>query len=62
MLKVDALSTSAELDQFIGEELTLTMLQPDGARRAWHTLCRICLEVNWLPALPGQTTSIRPWL
>jgi len=33
---VDALSTSTDLDltSFIGEELTITLLQPDGSRRA----------------------------
>jgi type VI secretion system secreted protein VgrG len=38
---VDALSTSTDLDigQFIGEELTVGLLQPDGSRRAWHGLC-----------------------
>ena len=44
---VDALSTSTdlELDQFIGEELTISLLQPDGSRRAWHGLCT---EASWL--------------
>ena len=38
---VDALSTSTDLDidEFIGEELTVGLLQPDGTRRAWHGLC-----------------------
>ena len=38
---VDALSTSTDLDlsAFIGEELTITVLQPDGSRRAWHGRC-----------------------
>ncbi|NRR30325.1 type VI secretion system tip protein VgrG [Oxalobacteraceae bacterium] len=38
---VDALSTSTDLDltMFIGEELTITLLQPDGSRRAWHGVC-----------------------
>ncbi len=38
---IEALSTSADLDlsQFIGEELTIALLQPDGSRRAWHGLC-----------------------
>ncbi|WP_170300301.1 contractile injection system protein, VgrG/Pvc8 family, partial [Pseudoduganella buxea] len=38
---VQALSTSTglDLDQFIGEEMTVTLLQPDGSRRAWHGLC-----------------------
>jgi len=36
--EVDALSTSTDLDlaSFIGEEITLGLLQPDGATRAWH--------------------------
>lgn len=39
--EVIALSTSAHLDleTFIGEELTLTLLQPDDSRRAWHGIC-----------------------
>ena len=38
---VDALSTSTDLDidEFIGEALTVGLLQPDGSRRAWHGLC-----------------------
>ncbi|MFC5476642.1 type VI secretion system Vgr family protein [Massilia suwonensis] len=49
---VDVLSTSTDLDidAFIGEELTLTLLQPDGSRRAWHGLC---LEAAWLGADGG---------
>ncbi|MEH6435935.1 type VI secretion system Vgr family protein [Massilia sp. DD77] len=52
LFEVDALSTSTdlELDQFIGEELTLTLLQPDGARRAWHGLCT---AAEWLGADGG---------
>ncbi|WP_078031442.1 type VI secretion system Vgr family protein [Massilia sp. KIM] len=49
---VDALSTSTdlELEQFIGEELTVTLLQPDGSRRAWHGLCT---RAEWLGADGG---------
>jgi type VI secretion system secreted protein VgrG len=49
---VDALSTSTDLDidSFIGEELTVTLLQPDGSRRAWHGLCT---EAAWLGADGG---------
>lgn len=49
---VDALSTSADLDlaAFIGEELTVTLLQPDGSRRAWHG---ICTTAEWLGADGG---------
>jgi type VI secretion system secreted protein VgrG len=38
---VDALSTSSSLDlgRFIGEELTVRLLQPDGSMRSWHGLC-----------------------
>jgi type VI secretion system secreted protein VgrG len=50
--EVDALSTSADLDlgQFIGEELTVKLLQPDGSRRAWHGLCT---GAAWLGADGG---------
>jgi type VI secretion system secreted protein VgrG len=50
--EVDALSTSTDLDLavFIGEELTLTLLQPDGGRRAWHG---ICTGAAWLGADGG---------
>ena len=50
--EVDALSTSTDLDlgAFIGEELTLGLLQPDGSRRAWHGLC---LDAAWLGADGG---------
>lgn len=49
---VDALSTSTELDLslFIGKELTVGLLQPDGSRRAWHG---ICTASSWLGADGG---------
>ncbi|MFL6674673.1 MAG: type VI secretion system Vgr family protein, partial [Massilia sp.] len=49
---VDALSVSTDLDLslFIGEELTVALLQPDGSRRAWHG---ICTESSWLGADGG---------
>jgi type VI secretion system secreted protein VgrG len=49
---VDALSTSTDLDltSFIGEEVTITLLQPDGSRRAWHGLCT---DAAWLGADGG---------
>ncbi len=49
---VDALSTSTDLDldTFVGEELTVTLLQPDGGRRAWHGLCT---QASWLGADGG---------
>jgi len=55
--EVDALSTSTDLDlnQFIGEELTVTLLQADGSRRAWHG---ICTEAAWLGA-DGGTARYR---
>lgn len=42
--EVDALSTAASLDlaSFLGEEITLKLLQPDGSWRAWHGLCIDC--------------------
>ncbi|TFW18575.1 type VI secretion system Vgr family protein [Duganella callida] len=55
--EVDALSTSTDLDldQFIGEELTVTLLQADGSRRAWHG---ICTSASWLGA-DGGTARYR---
>lgn len=49
---VDALSTSIDLDlsSFLGEELTLRLLQPDGSQRAWHGLCT---HASWLGADGG---------
>jgi len=49
---VDALSTSTDLDleQFLGQELTVRLLQPDGSRRAWHGLCT---QAAWLGADGG---------
>lgn len=49
---VDALSPSTDLDlsRFIGEELTVALLQPDGTWRAWHGLCTSCA---WLGADGG---------
>jgi len=50
--EIDALSTSTDLDlaAFIGEEITLGLLQPDGSRRAWHGLC---VDAQWLGADGG---------
>jgi type VI secretion system secreted protein VgrG len=49
---VDALSTSTDLAlaSFIGEELSLNLLQADGSRRAWHG---ICTDAAWLGADRG---------
>jgi len=49
---VDALSTSTDLNlaDFIGEELTIALLQPDGSRRAWHGLRT---DAVWLGANGG---------
>ena len=49
---VDALSVSTDLalDLFIGEELTIALMQPDGSRRAWHGLCT---QASWLGADGG---------
>ena len=49
---VDALSVSTDLNLtvFIGEELTLALLQPDGGRRAWHG---VCTAASWLGADGG---------
>jgi type VI secretion system secreted protein VgrG len=50
--ELDALSVSTDLplDDFIGEELTIALLQPDGSRRAWHGLCT---AASWLGADGG---------
>ncbi|QYF94434.1 type VI secretion system tip protein VgrG [Massilia sp. PAMC28688] len=50
--EIDALSVSTDLELsiFIGEELTIGLLQPDGSRRAWHGLCTHC---SWLGADGG---------
>ena len=50
--EVDALSVSTDLDLsvFIGEELTIALLQPDRRRRAWHG---ICTQASWLGADGG---------
>ncbi|MGG7605042.1 type VI secretion system tip protein VgrG [Massilia sp. BKSP1R2A-1] len=52
LFEIDALSTSTGLDLalFIGEELTLGLLQPDGSRRSWHGLCT---AASWLGADGG---------
>ena len=49
---VDALSVSTHLDlsMFIGEELTIELLQPDGGRRAWHG---VCTQASWMGADGG---------
>jgi len=50
--EVDALGTSTDLDLslFLGEELTIRLLQPDGSRRAWHGMCT---QAAWLGADGG---------
>jgi type VI secretion system secreted protein VgrG len=50
--EIDALSVSAdlELSVFIGEELGIGLLQPDGSRRAWHGLFT---RASWLGADGG---------
>ena len=45
-----SLSTSVDLKQFIGEEITLRLLQADGSRRVWHGLCT---QAQWLGADGG---------
>ncbi|MFL6656561.1 MAG: type VI secretion system Vgr family protein [Massilia sp.] len=49
---IDALSVSTDLDLsiFIGEELTIGLLQPDGSKRAWHG---ICTQAAWQGADGG---------
>jgi type VI secretion system secreted protein VgrG len=50
--EVDCLSVSTSLDlkQFIGEEITLRILLPDGSKRAWHGYCN---AADWLGADGG---------
>ncbi|MEW6369349.1 MAG: type VI secretion system Vgr family protein [Pseudomonadota bacterium] len=50
--EIDALSVSTDLDLsvFIGEDLTVTLLQPTGRRRAWHG---ICTHASWTGADGG---------
>jgi type VI secretion system secreted protein VgrG len=49
---VDCLSVSTALDlkQFIGEEITLRVLLPEGGHRAWHGYCT---AADWLGADGG---------
>jgi type VI secretion system secreted protein VgrG len=49
---LDALSVSTdlELEQFLGEEITIKLLQADGSRRAWHG---ICTDAGWVGADGG---------
>jgi type VI secretion system secreted protein VgrG len=50
--EVDALSMSTDLalDLFLGEEITLKLLQADGSRRGWHG---ICTSAGWVGADGG---------
>jgi type VI secretion system secreted protein VgrG len=50
--EIDALSVSTDLDVsvFIGEALSIALLQPDGSRRTWHGLCT---QASWLGADGG---------
>ncbi len=45
-----SVSTSVSLNEFIGEEITLRLLQADGSRRSWHGYCS---EAAWLGADGG---------
>ncbi|TCV90684.1 type VI secretion system Vgr family protein [Sulfurirhabdus autotrophica] len=61
---IEALSVSTQLDlkQFIGEEITLWLLQADGSRRAWHGYCT---EAAWLGADGGvarYSLKLEPFL
>ena len=49
-IKTLSLSTTVDLKQFIGEEITLRLLQADGSYRAWHGYCT---EASWLGADGG---------
>ncbi|WP_394780060.1 type VI secretion system Vgr family protein [Undibacterium sp.] len=53
LFDIDALSLSADVDlkQFIGEEITLRLLQADGSQRAWHGYCT---QASWLGADGGM--------
>ena len=62
--EVDALSFSTNIDlkQFIGEEMSLRLLQVDGSKRSWHGYCT---EASWLGADGGMTRyrfRIEPFL
>lgn len=50
--EIDALSVSTDLDLsiFMGEDLTITLLQPAGQRRVWHG---ICTHASWSGADGG---------
>jgi type VI secretion system secreted protein VgrG len=50
---IQALSVSATIDlkPFIGEEITLRLLQADGSKRVWHGYCT---EAAWLGADGGM--------
>lgn len=47
-IEVQALSGSASVDvtQLLGEQLTVTLLQPDHSRRAWHGICTEAEQVG----------------
>jgi type VI secretion system secreted protein VgrG len=45
-----SVSTDLELDQFLGEEITIKLLLADGSRRAWHG---ICTDAGWVGADGG---------
>lgn len=62
--EVDCLSVSTHIDlaQFIGEEITLRVLLPDGGKRSWHGYCT---QAAWLGAdggLARYRLSLSPFL
>ena len=62
--EVDCLSVSTHIDlaQFIGEEITLRVLLPNGDKRSWHGYCT---QAAWLGADGGMARyrlTLQPFL
>ena len=63
-MKLDALSLSAHVDlgRLIGEQLTVRLLQPDGAYRSWHGYVFEASQLGSDGGLARYRLVMRPWL
>ncbi|NRF69454.1 type VI secretion system tip protein VgrG [Aquincola sp. S2] len=63
-LTVDALASSAhfELKRLIGEQMTLSLLQPDGGYKPWHGYVTEAAQLGADGGLARYRLVMRPWL
>ncbi len=64
VFEIDCVSTSAnlELKALIGEEVTLSLLQADDSKRAWHGYVTEAMQLGADGGLARYRLRIEPWL